>query len=160
MQTKEIAIKDIFPYENNPRLNDGAVDAVARSIDEFGFQQPLVLDKDNVIIVGHTRYKAAMKLGLETVPCVIADNLTDEQVKAYRLADNKVGELASWDFTKLNIELGEIEMNMESFGFIDVSDLNIDDFFEESEPKKETAEEEEKEKEVQCPHCGMFFKVD
>ena len=154
MQTREISVNDIHPYENNPRINDNAVDAVARSIQEFGFQQPLVLDKDHVIIVGHTRYKAALQLGLETVPCVIADNLSEEQVRAYRLADNKVGELAQWDQTLLNIELGEIEMDMTDFGFLELSDIDVDGFFEESEPK------EKKPKEIQCPHCNMYFTVD
>ena len=157
METREIRIEDIKPYENNPRYNDNAVDAVAKSIEEFGFQQPLVLDKDNVIIVGHTRYKASLKLGLKTVPCVIADNLSEEKVKAYRLADNKVGELAHWDYTALNIELGEIEMDMSDFGFVDVTDIDVDQFFEDVEPKQK---EEEDEKEIQCPHCGEYFKVD
>lgn len=134
MKTVELKLDQIIPYENNPRFNDGAVDAVAKSIDEFGFQQPLVLDKDNIIIVGHTRYKAAQKLGLETVPCVIADNLTEEQVKAYRLADNKVGELALWDDEKLNIELDDIlEIDMSQFGF----DL---DFGIDEEPQQDVEE--------------------
>lgn len=156
MQTVDVSIEKIFPYENNPRFNDNAVDAVAKSIEEFGFQQPLVLDKDNIIIVGHTRFKAAQKLGLTTVPCVIADNLTDEQVKAYRLVDNKVGELAQWDLEKLNIELDDIQMNMEEFGFIELSNLDVDGFFEDAEPK----EKEPEEKEIQCPHCKMWFKAE
>ena len=130
MKTIDIALEQIKPYENNPRINDGAVDAVAASIEEFGFQQPLVLDKDYVIIVGHTRYKAATQLGLETVPCVIAENLTEQQCKAYRLADNKVGELALWDHALLNVELGEIEMDMTEFGFLELSDIDVDGFFE------------------------------
>lgn len=122
MKTVDIALKEIIPYENNPRNNDGAVDAVAKSIKEFGFQQPLVLDKNNIIIVGHTRYKAAKKLGLKTVPCVIADNLTEEQCKAYRLADNKVGELAEWDMELLAIELDEIDFDMGEFGFDEIEE--------------------------------------
>ena len=90
MQIVEKKIEEIKPYEKNPRKNDGAVDAVANSIEQFGFRVPVVIDKDNVIVCGHTRYKAAKKLGLDTVPCVIADDLTEEQIKAYRLADNKV----------------------------------------------------------------------
>lgn len=156
MKTVELTLDKIKPYENNPRNNDGAVDAVAASIEKFGFQQPLVLDKDNVIIVGHTRYKAAIKLGLETVPCVIANNLTEEQCKAYRLADNKVGELAQWDHAALNIELEGIDMDMTEFGFLELSDLDVDSFFEDAEPK-EAAEPEEKE--IQCPHCGEYFTV-
>ena len=120
MKTVDVLLKDIKPYENNPRFNDNAVDAVAKSIQEFGFQQPLVLDKDNVIIVGHTRYKASKKLGLKAVPCIIADQLTEEQCKAYRLADNKVGELATWDMEMLTVELGDLEdtdFDMTLFGF-------------------------------------------
>ena len=106
------------PYENNPRINDGAVEAVAKSIDEFGFKVPIVVDSDYVIIAGHTRLKAAEKLGLKTVPVVIADDLTEEQARAFRLADNKTAELAEWDFEKLNEELGDItDLDMQDFGF-------------------------------------------
>ena len=94
MQIVEKKITEIKQYEKNPRKNDSAVDAVASSISQFGFKNPSVIDKDNVIVCGHTRYKAAKKLRLDTVPCVIADDLTEEQIKAYRLADNKVSELA------------------------------------------------------------------
>ena len=118
MQIVEKKIGDIKPYEKNPRKNDSAVDAVANSISEFGFRVPVVIDKDNVIVCGHTRYKAAKKLGLEAVPCVVADDLTDEQIKAYRLADNKVGEFAEWDFNILGEELeGIFDIDMTDFGF-------------------------------------------
>lgn len=105
MQVVEMPIKQVIPYENNPRDNEKAIDGVAKSIKEFGWQQPIVVDKNNIIIVGHTRYKAAEKLGLKEVPIVIANGLSDEQVKAYRLADNKVGEAAIWDNKKLLKEL-------------------------------------------------------
>ena len=106
------------PYENNPRINDGAVEAVAKSIDEFGFKVPIVVDSDYVIIAGHTRLKAAEKLGLKTVPVVIADDLTEEQARAFRLADNKTAELAEWDFEELSEELGDItDLDMQDFGF-------------------------------------------
>ena len=98
-------IKKVKPYDRNPRRNDNAVDAVAASIREFGFRQPIVVDRDGVIIVGHTRLKAAKKLGMKEVPVLVADDLTEEQVKAYRLADNKAGELAGWDFAELEEEL-------------------------------------------------------
>ncbi|MCZ3621881.1 ParB N-terminal domain-containing protein [Lactobacillus mulieris] len=106
MDVKTVSIDSIKPYPNNPRLNDNAVDKVANSIKEFGFQQPIVVDKDGVVIVGHTRLKAAKKLGLKEVPVVYATNLNEEQVKAYRLADNKVGEESVWDNKKLLEELG------------------------------------------------------
>lgn len=99
-------VAGLIPYVNNPRLNDGAVDAVAASIKEFGFKVPIVVDSDGVIVAGHTRLKAAKKLGLDSVPVIVADDLSPEQVKAFRLADNRVGELAEWDLGKLDIELG------------------------------------------------------
>ena len=113
-------IDSIKPYENNPRDNDDAINAVANSIHEFGWQQPIVVDTDGVIIVGHTRLKAAKKLKLKQVPVTVAENLTDEQVKAYRLADNKTGELADWDADLLTGELGELDnfdFDMSDFGF-------------------------------------------
>lgn len=118
MQVVEKKLNEIKPYEKNPRKNDSAVDAVAASIREFGFRVPVVIDKDGVIVCGHTRYKAAKKLKLDTVPCVIADDLTEEQIKAYRLADNKVSEPAEWDFDLLGDELdGIFDIDMSEFGF-------------------------------------------
>lgn len=122
MSIKEIRTADLKPYENNPRNNDGAVDAVANSIREFGFKVPIVVDKNNVIVAGHSRARAAEKLGLEFVPCIIADDLTEEQIKAFRLADNKTGELATWDFDKLNNELNGIDLNMNQFGFEEIEE--------------------------------------
>ena len=110
-------ISELKPYENNPRINDKAVDAVAASIKEFGFKVPIIIDKNNVIVAGHTRLKAAQKLGLEEVPVIVADDLTEEQIKAFRLADNKVSEIAEWDFEKLEMELKNIEMDMSEFNF-------------------------------------------
>jgi len=102
------SIDTIRPYENNPRLNDGAVDAVAASLKEFGFRQPIVVDSDGVIVCGHTRFKAALKLGLAKVPVHVAKDLTPEQIKAYRIADNKTADLAQWDYEILPIELSEL----------------------------------------------------
>jgi len=127
MQVFEIPIKDIKPYERNPRFNDNAVRAVANSIKEFGWQQPLVIDKNNIVVVGHTRLKAAEVLGMEKVPCVQAKGLTKAQIKAYRLADNKTADLSMWDYTFLDEELAALtEFDMEQFGFIDYQD----DFYE------------------------------
>lgn len=138
------SIDDIKPYENNPRDNDNAVDAVANSIKEFGWQQPIVVDSEGVIIAGHTRYKAAQKLGLKTVPVVIAKDLSEEQVKAYRLADNKSSELADWDFKKLNTELNGIEdIDMSEFGFEDLSEPELpDDFFADDDSSNDKEEPE------------------
>ena len=120
MDVLELSIGDIKPYENNPRNNADAVQAVANSIERFGFQQPIVVDKEGTIIVGHTRYEAAKRLKLDTVPVVVADNLNDGEVSAYRLADNKSGEVSTWDFDKLMMELDSIEdldIDMADFGF-------------------------------------------
>lgn len=118
MNVKEINIKDIRPYEKNPRKNNSAVAYVAESIKQFGFKVPIIIDKNNVIVAGHTRYKAAKKLGINTVPVIIADDLTDEQIKAFRLADSKVAEQAEWDIDLLNEELEEIfDIDMTDFGF-------------------------------------------
>lgn len=111
-------LAEIHPYENNPRFNDEAVDAVAASIQQFGFKVPIVLDSEGVIVAGHTRWKAALKLQLEEVPCVVADDLSPEQIKAFRLADNKVAELAYWNEEALAKELEEIaDIDMSAFGF-------------------------------------------
>lgn len=127
MKIQNMKVIEIKPYPNNPRINDHAVNAVAESIKEFGFKVPIIIDADNVIVAGHTRLKAAERLELETVPVIIASDLTPDQIKAFRLADNKTGELA------------EIEMDMEGFGF-DVPEVdfegntNDDDIPEEVEP--------------------------
>lgn len=128
MKVIEMDISEVKPYENNPRINEGGVEATANSIKEFGWQQPLVVDKDHVIIVGHTRLKAAEKLGLKKVPVVVAGGLSEDQVKAYRLADNKTGELSDWNIDMLEIELGGIEeLDMGDFGFDDSVDIFDDD---------------------------------
>ena len=144
MQIISKNITDIHPYANNPRKNDQAVDAVASSIREFGFKVPVVIDKNGEIIAGHTRYKAAKKLKLKEIPCIIADDLTEEQIKAFRLADNKVGELAEWDLDMLDIELDEItEIDMEEFGFY-MPDMEseaeaIEDDFDATPPEEPVA---------------------
>jgi len=114
-----LEIDKIVPYARNPRKNQD-IDKVASSIKEYGFQQPLVLDKDNIIIVGHTRFSAAKKLGLKKIPCLIADKLTESQVKAYRIADNRVAEESKWDNELLNLELIELQkdnIDLENLGF-------------------------------------------
>lgn len=159
MKIVEKKIDQLKEYDNNPRNNDNAVAAVAASIKEFGFKVPIVIDAAGVIIAGHTRLKAAKSLGLQTVPCIVADDLTDEQIRAFRLADNKTGELAGWDFEKLEAELAELSaMDMSAFGFINSDDVDIDEFFTDAE---DDGEEKEKEpKRVTCPHCGEEFEVE
>lgn len=117
MKIEMISTAELIPYANNPRHNDEAVQYVANSIKEFGFKVPIVIDKDNVIIAGHTRLKASQLLGITEVPCIRADDLNDEQVKAFRLADNKVAELANWDTELLDVALEELEFDMTQFGF-------------------------------------------
>lgn len=162
MKVENRSINEIKPYEKNPRINDGAVAAVAASIREFGFKVPIVIDKNGVIVAGHTRYKAAASIGMTQVPCIVADDLTPQQIKAFRLADNKVSELATWDFELLGAELDAItELNMEEFGFLPSVDL--DQFFVD-QPEPDTNdkeggsdEQDEEPKGVQCPHCGEWF---
>ena len=126
MEIIEMAVEFLTPYENNPRNNDAAVDAVAASIREFGFKVPIIIDRDGVIVAGHTRHKAAKKLGMKTVPCIIADDLSPEQIKAFRIADNKTNELADWDMEKLLQEMAEIQIDMKQFGFTDEDIPEID----------------------------------
>ena len=119
-------VDEIVPYEKNPRNNDDAVDFVANSIKEFGFRVPIIIDKDNVIVTGHTRLKAAQKLGMTEVPCLLADDLTEEQIKKFRIADNKTGEIAFWDNELLKEEFLSMDdfSDMADFGFGDF-ELNI-----------------------------------
>lgn len=124
MEIQNLDVYKLIPYENNPRKNDDAVPYVKESIRQFGFKVPIVIDKDNIVVCGHTRLKAAMELGLKEVPCVIADDLDKEQIKAFRLADNKVSEKAKWDIEALDLELDEIlSIDMEDFGFDVFGDL-------------------------------------
>lgn len=118
IEIKYMNINDIKPYAKNPRINDEAVEYVANSIKEFGFKVPVVIDKNNTIVTGHTRVKASKLLGIDEIPVIQANDLTDEQIKAFRLADNKVSEKAEWDYDLLNEELDEIfDINMEDFDF-------------------------------------------
>lgn len=126
MEVKMISVNDVVPYENNPRKNDDAVDEVATSIKAFGFKNPIIVDKNMVIIAGHTRLKAALKLGLTMVPVIVAEDLSDDQANALRLADNKTAELAKWDKKKLEEELKQI--NWELLG-IDMTDVGFNDIF-------------------------------
>ena len=157
MDVKNFPLVDLKPYEKNPRKNDSAVDAVAKSIESFGFKVPIVIDADNIVVCGHTRLKAAQKLGLESVPCVVANDLTPEQIKAFRLADNKTAELASWDFAMLYESLADISFDMSEFGFdadknnfsVEQADENFGDFEDIAHKKKI----------ITCPHCGKEIEL-
>jgi hypothetical protein len=123
MQIIEKRIDKIKEYEGNPRSNNDAVEPVMRSIETFGFKVPIVIDKHNVIVCGHTRYKAAIKLGLETVPCIIADDLTDNEIKAFRLVDNKCGEYSTWIDDLLKAEIVSVTINLNHWDFPNLSDV-------------------------------------
>lgn len=125
-------VGDLIPYINNPRKNDSAVDAVASSIKNFGFKVPIVIDSQNEIITGHTRLKAALKLGLKEVPCIVGTDLTDTQIKAFRIADNKVSELASWDLDTLALELEDLKLDfdMGEFGFFQAEEELVEEINE------------------------------
>ena len=131
-----VAISDLKPYENNARLNDNAVPALMESIKRFGFVVPIVITREKSIVCGHTRVKAASKLGMGQIPCVYADGLTEAEIRALRLADNKVSEIAMWDMEKLDAELASIgsEIDMSDFGF------DIEDPYEKEEPQEENGE--------------------
>ena len=130
MNIIELNINKLVPYEKNPRRNDEAVKYVENSIKEFGFKNPIIIDKDNVVVAGHTRLKAAKNLGLETVPCIRADDLTDEQIKAFRLVDNKTAEFAEWDLDLLGDELDDIDsIDMNDFGFLKPEETLNDDTY-------------------------------
>ena len=138
----EMKLADLVPYENNPRKNEKAVEAVKNSIKQFGFKNPIIADENNVIISGHTRRLAAMELGIETVPVVIATDLTKEQVRAFRLADNRVASFSYWDEAKLKDEIAGIsEIDLSDFGF---KKDKIEDIFREKADKKIHV----------CPQCG------
>lgn len=149
-------VDELTPYKRNPRNNNAGIDALCESISRFGFNVPIVVDRDGVVICGHTRLKAAKKLKMESVPCVVADDLTDEQARAFRLVDNKVAELSTWNRELLGKELAEIgdSMTMEKLGFVvdgnkEVSDggageISLEDF-------------DDGKFKCRCPECGFVF---
>ena len=143
MQVIEKELSWLKPYANNPRDNESAVEPVAKSIKEFGFKVPIVATSDGEIINGHTRFKASKLLGLEKVPVIIADDLTDEQIKAFRLADNKVSEFSKWNEDKLRDELKQLEMDMTEFGFefTELTELLEEEKEKEQEPEIKFTEE-------------------
>lgn len=156
MKIEYISIDQITPYERNAKKHpEEQVEHIANSIKEFGWQQPLVIDKENVLIIGHGRLMAAKKLGLDTVPVIRAEQLTEEQVAALRLADNKTNE-SGWDFELLDLELEDLgDFNMEQFGFT-FSGSNIDDL---DELFADAPEKEKEPKKIQCPHCGEWIEI-
>ena len=161
MQVIEKRISELVPYDNNPRKNERAVPFVVNSIKTFGFRVPIVIDAHNVIIAGHTRVLACKQLGMTTVPCIIADDMTPEQVRAFRLIDNKTAEASEWDVDKLDAELASLAkcFDFDDFGFADAIPIAWEDVPE----LTESSYEEPKEARLQCPHCHhiagkAFFK--
>lgn len=141
MEIKNISLSELKEYGNNPRLiNDEAIAKVATSIKEFGFKVPIIVDENNVIVAGHTRKLAAQSIGMDEIPVIIADDLTEEQIKAFRLADNKVAEFSEWDFDLLSAELDELDMDMDDFGFDEIEDENN---FEQEEEDTSTVDLDE-----------------
>lgn len=150
MELRKVKLSDLVPYENNPRNNDEAVPDVEESMVQTGYNSPIVVSKDMVILAGHTRLKSLLDAGVEEAPVVVVDR-TAEQQKKFRLLDNKTGEKAGWDFSKLEIELDGMDFEGFDFGFDNVV-VDVDELFEDAEPK-----EEKEPKQIQCPHCGMWF---
>lgn len=151
LKIEYIDIDSIKPYENNPRHNEEAIPYVMNSIKEFGFKNPIIIDKNNVIIAGHTRLESAKRLGMKEVPIIHADDLTEEQVKAFRLADNKVSEKSSWNFELLTDELNDIlDINMKDFGFLDV-DMNVE--WDNTIPEENELQDKKEEIFYECPYC-------
>jgi ParB-like chromosome segregation protein Spo0J len=154
-------IDRVRPYEKNPRRNDKAVQAVAESIREFGFRQPIVVDGDGVIVVGHTRYKAALKLGLKSVPVHVAADLTPQQARAYRLADNRSAENAEWDVDLLPIELGELRDEGFDLKLAGFSDKELAEYLREFDTDLDDGDADADAADtVRCPKCGHEFPVE
>ena len=159
LKVEYVPIESVKPYERNARRHEDAdVDMIANSIREFGFNDAVgVWGNDNIIVEGHGRVLAAKKLGMDTIPVIHLDHLTDEQRRAYALAHNKTAENSAWDFELLDLELGDIELDMEPFGF-DVDggeDFGSDDSYlkEQTEPKAKDG------KTCTCPNCGFTFET-
>ena len=154
MEIVKLKLSQIKPYEKNPRRNDAAVDAVVASIEQCGYCSPILVDENNMILAGHTRYKALKKLGWEEAEVVVRDGLTDEQKRKYRLLDNKTNEFAGWDFDLLESELDGLDFEGFDFGFAEVAkDIDELDGLFAPEPEKPLEEP----KQIQCPHCKMWF---
>lgn len=159
MKLETLKLTDIFPYENNPRNNDGAVNAVAESIRQCTYIAPIIVDEKHIILAGHTRYKALKALGYEEVPCLVCDGLSEEQKKKYRFLDNKTGEKATWDLMKLEVELEGVDL--EGFDFFGMAeDLTVDDVAEkkvDGSTEYDTEVFGDEKFKYQCPKCGFRF---
>jgi len=150
LKIEYLDIDTIKPYKKNPRNNDKAIDYIKKSIEEFGFKNPILLDKNNVIIAGHTRYEASKKIGLKQVPCIIVNNLNEEQIKAFRIVDNKSSEIATWNNEKMIEEIKSIDVNqLEKF---DIEQIDFDF-------SREKLIEPQDEEEIICYECPNCHKL-
>jgi hypothetical protein len=146
-------VNKLIPYENNPRMNDNAVEQVAKSIKAYGFKVPIVIDKDGVIVCGHTRLRAAKELHMDTVPCVVADDLTPEQVRAFRLADNKTSDFSIWDNKKLCEELDALGPDL-------FTGFETSDFFDDVQSMSDVEELDESDRDtVTSNEAGVEYKL-
>lgn len=155
MNLKEIKISEITPYEKNTKKHtDEQVKNVMESIKQFGFVQPLVVDENNIIVIGHCRFEAAKKLGMETLPCYIAKDLSEKQIRRLRIIDNKSNE-SVWDYVNLDFELADLDFDEFSFDFGSAT-MHDNEFFEDLLAESESQVKEPKK--IQCPHCGEWFE--
>lgn len=151
MQLKTMALKDLIPYENNPRINGAAVKEVKESIKQVGYITPIVIDINNEILAGHTRYQALNELEYEEVECIVMDDITPEQRKKFRLLDNKIGEIADWDLEMLRNEIQDVDFgDYQGFAYL----------MQEDKKKLEDIIDEFEEKEIKCPKCGAVVEAD
>ena len=160
MQTDTVGISSVIPYARNPRRNEAAIAKVAASLHEFGWRQPIVVDEDMVVVAGHTRLEAARTLNMEQVPVHIATGLTPEQIKAYRLADNRVGQEAEWDEELLRLELGELEtagfsVDLTGFTEAEILEIKFDGNFEPGDIDEQGRLDQKAV--TKCPKCGHEF---
>jgi ParB-like chromosome segregation protein Spo0J len=159
MKLENLKLTDIKPYENNPRKNEDAVNAVAESIRQCTYITPIIVDENHIILAGHTRYKALKALGYEEIPCLICEGLTDEQKKKYRYLDNKTGEKATWDLMKLEVELEGVDL--EGFDFFGMAEDFTADTGAQREKTGSTEYDTEafsdEEFKYTCPKCGFRF---
>ena len=147
---------EIRPYENNPRINDGALAAVTNSIREFGFRVPIIISADNEIVAGHTRYAAAKALNFDTVPCIVAEDLSPDKIRAFRIVDNKTAELSEWDFEKLRQELSELDFDFTEFGFENFTEA-VREELENTTQELSADDYSDNNFECECPRCGFKF---
>ena len=146
-------IDELIKYKYNPRNNKNSIPEVAKSIQEFGFKVPIIIDNKNVIVAGHTRFEASKMLNLKKVPCIVINDLSEEQIKAFRIADNKVAEYSRWDYEKLKEELKDIKTDLFDFEYDNKLDISDDDFISDTEITKE-----KKTKKYVCPKCGEIIE--